>query len=243
MNGKTLSTLALAGVIGATLVAPALAEASPVRYDSTPVGYTGYVSSFGPEAYAFDRIGNEVIVKHVKPIKHVSVTLSSWALEQGSWDKGGTTTPGATFPATITLTLERFARVNALTKTIEPGKRIERVTKTFNVPFRPSSFSASEPRFMGADGLLHNGLLRTITFPVSHALPQDVVWSVSYNTATQGPAPTGVASPLDSLNVAMTDHARVGHDRFPGGIFWDNSGTFQLDPDGWDVPAARFSTR
>ena len=197
----------------------------------------------GPEAYAFDRIGNEVIVKHVKPIKHVSVTMSSWALEIGSWDTGGTTTPGATFPATITLTLERYSKLNALTKTIEPGKRIERITKTFKMPFRPSSASASEHRFIGPDGLPHNGLLHTITFPVSHALPQDVVWSVSYNTATSGPVPTGVVSPTDSLNVAFTDTTRVGHDRFPGGTFWDGSGVFQLDPHGWDVPAARFSTR
>lgn len=88
-------------------------------------------------------------------------------------------------------------------------------------------------------------------------LPQDVVWSVSYNTAHSGRAPTGVSSPMDSLNVGVSPAVRVGHDRFPGGLFWDTRydgftggshftlGSFGLDRDGHDgeVPAARFSTR
>ena len=259
MHVKTISTLALAGVIGATLVAPALAEASPVRYDSTPEAGTVSIPSMGPEAYAFNRIGNEVIIPHVKPIKHVSVTMVSWACENGSWTSGCVTTPGAKFPATIKLTLQRFARVNPLTKVIEPGKRITSVTKTFSIPFRPSAKSDTETTYIGSDGLPHNGLARTITFPISAKLPQDVVWSVSFNTNTSGPAPLGVASPTDSLNVGLSPTVRVGHDRFPGGIFWDTRyaenlgsktapftlGSFGLDRDGWDgyVPAARFSTR
>ena len=167
------------------------------------------------------------------------------------------TTPGAKFPATIKLTLQRFAKVNALTKVIEPGKRITSVTKTFSIPFRPSATSDTETKYMGSDGELHNGLARTITFPISAKLPQDVVWSVSFNTNTSGPAPLGVPSPTDSLNVGLSPAVRVGHDRFPGGIFWDTRydgftggnnftlGSFGLDRDGYDgyVPAARFSTR
>jgi len=62
---------------------------------------------------------------------------------------------------------------------------------------------------------------------------------------------------MDSLNVGVSPNVRVGHDRFPGGLFWNTRydgftggshftlGWFGLDRDGHDgeVPAARFSTR
>ena len=68
MRSKVLP-LALAGMIGATLVAPSLAEAasSPVRYDSTPEKGVVSVPSLGPEAYSFNEMGNEVLLKHRAP--------------------------------------------------------------------------------------------------------------------------------------------------------------------------------
>ena len=65
------------------------------------------------------------------------------------------------------------------------------VTKTFAIHYRPSSANATEPRFWGNDGELHNGLDQTITFPMNRELGSDVVWTVSYNTAHHGPSPLG----------------------------------------------------
>ena len=97
------------------------------------------------------------------------------------------------------------------------------VTRTFAIHYRPSSASATEPRFWGNDGEYHNGLDQTITFPMNRKLGNDVVWTVSYNTAHHGPSPLEVASPTDSLNVGLAPNVRVGHDRFHDSIFWDTT--------------------
>jgi len=257
MIQKRLLTLAMAGIAGAALVAPAIASAAATGkavYDALPAKGTVSVPSYGPEAYSFNQFGNEVILRpHSKAIRNVKVTMVSYACQQGSWNDSCVTTPGATFKAPITLNLYRYSHTNAKTGIVKPGKRILRVTRTFRIHYRPSSTSAGEPRYMGSDGQLHNGLGQTITFPVHHKLGNDIVWTVSYDTNTSGPSPLGQSGPMDSLNVGVTPTATIGHDRFPGTIFWDTryagfSGgapfvTGQLNRDnGWtgSVPAASF---
>ena len=264
MRSKVLP-LALAGMIGATLVAPSLAEAasSPVRYDSTPEKGVVSVPSLGPEAYSFNEMGNEVILKHKAAIKHVSVTMVSWACQHGSWTgkvaDGGScvTNPGATFRVPITLKLRAHSVRDAVSGAIRPGRLLGKVTKTFAIRYRPSAKSATEPYYIGKDGLPHNGIAQTIKFPITTKLGSDVVWTVSYNTAHSGPQPVGHAVPQDSLNIGLSQAVRVGHDRFPDSLIWDTrdagqsgggpfvAGQLNLDRDVWAgyVPAARFSTR
>lgn len=257
------AAIALAGMIAATLVVPSIAGATtttpnPARYDSTPAKGTVTVPSIGAEAYSFNRVGNEVLLRPhtAQAIKHVSVTMVSWACETGAWNTGCTTTPGAKFRQPITLELWRYSHTNPTTGEITPGKRLAKITKTFNIRYRPSSASATEPRYIGADGLPHNGIAQTIAFPITTKLPNDVVWTVSYNTRTSGPNPVGASSPADSLNVGLSPATTIGHDRFPGSIMWDTryapfahgapfvTGELNLDH-GWHgyVPAARFSVR
>jgi hypothetical protein len=272
---KRLLQFALGGLTGATLFAPMAAHAatpapSGVVYDSTPVTGTVSVPSVGPEAYSFNQVGNEVIMRpHSGAIRHISVTMVSWACQNGAWNTGCSTTPGATFTAPITLTLYRHSRTNPTTGAIEPGSRILSITRTFPIHYRPSSQSATETRFMGKDGKLHNGRDQRITFPVNVQLTSDVVWTVGYDTNTSGLHPLGHTSPMDSLNVGLAPKARVGLDRTPDSIFWDtrskgftcadatngNGDSFQtglVNRDGpcngtqnsWHgyVPAAQFST-
>lgn len=254
---KRLLTLAMAGITGAAMLAPAIASAAATGkavYDSTPAKGTVSVPSVGAEAYSFNQVGNEVILQpHHAAIRNVKVTMVSWACQHGSWQAGCVTKPGATFNAPITLSLYRYSHTNPKTGEVKPGKRILRVSRTFKIHYRPSSSSASESRFMGSDGQLHNGLDQTISFPVHHKLGNDIVWTVSYNTNTSGPSPLGHSGPMDSLNVGLSPAAKLGHDRFPGTIFWDTryagfTGgapfvTGQLNRDGgWAgyVPAASF---
>lgn len=123
-------------------------------YDSTPKLGTVSVPSVGPEAYAFNRVGNEVLLRnHQAAVRHVSVTMSSWACQSGGWQSGCTTTPGARFQVPITLNLYRFAKTNHTTGVAKPRARILSVTKTFKVKYRPSSVSADESRYMGSDGV------------------------------------------------------------------------------------------
>jgi hypothetical protein len=251
---RLLLTFALAGMTGATLFAPALAHAatpatpaipSSVVYESTPVKGTVSIPSEGPEAYSFNQIGNEVILRpHSAAIRHISVTMVSWACQNGSWDSGCSTTPGATFTTPITLDLYRYARTNQATGAFVPGKRILSVTRTFSIRYRPSAASATEKRFLGKDGEYHNGLDQTITFPVNQKLSNDVVWAVSYNTATSGPSPLGHASPTDSLNVGLAPKVRVGLNRTPDSIFWDTryQGFTCADPANGNGPSSSFVT-
>lgn len=272
---KWIKPIALVGMIGATMVIPTIADASTSSavYDSTPVKGTVSIPSLGPEAYSFNQIGNEVILRpHTAAIRHIKVTMVSWSCQSGTAQLGGgcTTTPGTTFKTPITLNLYRSSTINPATGEVKPGSKIMSVTRTFAIHYRPSSASVTEPRFWGNDGELHNGLDQTITFPMNRKLGSDVVWTVSYNTAHHGPSPLEVASPTDSLNVGLAPNVRVGHDRFHDSIFWDttyqgftcadptdgNGGPFvtgELNRDGscngttnsWAgyVPAARFSTR
>jgi hypothetical protein len=252
---------AVAGMALAAIAAPAAQAAviNPAMYDSTPVAGTVSVPSVGAEAYSFNQIGNEVILRpHTHAIKHMTVTMESWACQHGSWsDASCLTTPGSTFQAPLTLNLYRYAHVNPTTGVTTPGKLIMSVTKTFAIHYRPSSIGGGESRFMGADHQLHNGIAQNVSFPVNRNLGTDVVWTIGYNTDNSGFAPLhGSGSPMDSLNVGLAPKVRVGHDRFPTSIFWDTryagntggapfvTGTLNKDT-GWAgyVPAARFSTR
>jgi hypothetical protein len=254
---KRLLSLALASVTGASMIAPNLASAATVLYDSTPVKGTVSIPSYGPEAYSFNRIGNEVILRpHHAPIKKVAVTMVSWACESGDWTAGCVTTPGAKFQTPITLRLYRASTTDPVTGVTTPGKPILSVTKTFNIRYRPTADAPDGQRYIGSDNLPHYGMAQTITFPVNHRLGSDVVWTVEYNTNTSGPSPLHVASPTDSLNVGVSDAGRISHDRFPHSFFWDtrfdgNTGgapfvldTLNLDKGhAGEVPAARFSVR
>jgi hypothetical protein len=263
---KKYLPIALAGLVGATMIAPSIAGAMTTRnvaYDSTPAKGTVSVPSIGPEAYSFNQVGGEVIMRPHSTIGHVKVTMESWACESGSWQTGCTTTPGATFKTPITLRLYHYSASNPATGEIKPGKQIMSVTKTFSIRYRPSSQSATESRFMGKDSQLHNGIAQMITFPVNRKLATDVVWTVGFDTNTSGSHPLGVTSPTDSLNVGLSPKVRVGHDRFPDSIFWDTRSTSSTcgapfvtgelnrdgacngQPNSWAgyVPAARFTAR
>jgi len=256
---KKYLPLALAGLVGATMVAPSIAGAMTthnVAYDSTPVKGTVSVPSVGAESSAFNQIGNEVILRPHSTIGHVNVTMVSFACQSGNWSTGCTSTPGARFNAPITLNLYRYSKSNPATGEIKPRRLITSVTKTFSIRYRPSSESTVEHRYIGTDGQPHNGIAQTITFPVHRNLPADVVWTVGYDTANSGLNPLHVASPMNDLNVGLTPTARVGHDRFPESIMWDTRaadqahgapfvpGELNLDK-GWAgyVPAARFTVR
>ena len=94
---KKYLPLALAGLVGATMVAPSIAGAMTthnVAYDSTPVKGTVSVPSVGPEAYSFNQVGGEVIMRPHSTIGHVKVTMESWACQSGSWQSGCTTDAG-----------------------------------------------------------------------------------------------------------------------------------------------------
>ena len=93
------------GVVAGTALA---GVKSSVIYDSTNSnGAPTNLVSYGPTAYSFSTIGDQITLGGTaRSLNNVTVTLSSWACQQGSWNgKNCVTQSGATFPQPITLTI------------------------------------------------------------------------------------------------------------------------------------------
>jgi len=228
-----VSTSAMAGGVKARVI-----------YNSTiPNGPRSNVPSIGPEAYAFNQLGNAVtFAGSTRNLTSVTVGLSSWACVSGAWNTGDCSTPsGATFPQAITFNIYDSTGTTALASS----------TQTFSVPYRPSA----SPKCTGGNAgkwyspsqkTCFNGLYNEVTFNFSGVtLPDDVVYGIEYNTRDYGPAPTGVAGPSDSLNIALvTEPGDVssGRDTTPGSLWEEHSGSAFGPTTEWapSVPAVQF---
>jgi hypothetical protein len=120
------------------------------------------------------------------------------------------------------------------------GAQLESVTQSVTIPNRPSTDTTNctgtdAGKFLlggvCTDGLPTNAV---IAFPSNIALPESVIYGISYDTS----------SPADALNVALhtADVPTVGTDPFPGTVFANSTfggsycdggtagtGTFRLD--------------
>jgi len=173
-----------------------------IQYNSIPNPMPASLHSDGVEAYYFDELGSAIkLANGGQTLNSVVVEMDSWACESGSWTDGScVTTPGDTFPATLTLNIYN-----------PPGTVIASDTQTFNIRYRPSSDPTNCPSMTGAwdnSGTCTEGLIQSVTFnnfsPSSVVLPQTLVYGIAYNTDHNGYSPLGGSnSPLDSLNVAF----------------------------------------
>ena len=252
--------------LGLTAASASASVPHSVLYTSTAPG-VGNIPSVGVEAYSFNQIGDEVILRRVARLKSVAVQLSSWACQSGAWYTGDcVTTPGATFTTPITLNLYKASSTDPTSHETTPGPLLATVTRTFSIPYRPSASphctgAQAGEWFKNGQGCF-NGLAHTIGFTLTGlktSLPRDVVWGVSYNSDNSGPEPLhGTNAPEDSLNVGLAPKVRAGHQRYPRGLFWDTRvasfscgspfvpGDFNLDNAGgncWTgfVPAVQFN--
>ena len=211
---KRLIVAAFAATSLVVLVGSALAGnaiRSSVIYDSTAAnGSPTNLISYGPAAYSFKTIGDEVTFSGTaRSLNNVTVTLSSWACQQGTWyDKNCVTQSGATFSQQITM---KIYDANGYVPGTSPA--IATSTQTFAVPYRPSA----SPKCTGDNAgkwyspakECKNGLANDVTFnsftPSNVTLPDTVVYEISYNTG----------GPADSLNVAITAAPTVGQSTDP----------------------------
>ena len=215
-----------------------------VIYNSTVAnGPRANVPSIGPEAYAFDQLGNAVsFAGSARNLTNVTVGLSSWACASGAWYSGDCSTPsGATFPQDITFNIYDSTGATLLASS----------TQSFAIPYRPSA----SPKCTGDDAgkwyspslkTCFNGFYNEVTFNFSGVtLPNEVVYGIEYNTRDYGPAPTGVAGPSDSLNVALVNEpgdVTSGSDTAPGSLWEEHSGSPFAPTTEWDpnIPAVQF---
>lgn len=231
-----------AGIVAGSALAYSISGGNSVTiYDSTPSGpLPGNLPSLGPEAYAFGNLGDKIsFAAGPRRLSNVVVTLSSWACQQGNWDKGDCKTlPGATFSQPMTLTIW-----NA-----DHTKQLASADQTFNVPYRPSASAKCTDEkgiptgkwYQAATGKCFNGLANQVRFnlPETVAVPDTVVYEIAYNTSNFGPHPLGVTGPYDSLNIAITPAPSLGSTA--DSHAWAG-GAMNLNPDFEGTPAVQFN--
>ena len=217
--------------------ASTLASDPDVLYKSTVTPLPGNLPSVGFQANQVSEFGNQIrMTKTANPVSNVTVTMSSWACQSGTWQSACVTKSGATFNEPITLNLYNAPA----TGTIVPGSLIVSVTKTFTIPYRPSANAVKCPSaptewFDGRqcdNGKAHNIVFSLATLHIT--LPQDIVFGIAYNTTTWGYHPIGTqpcdstpqGCPYDSLNVALSQDPKnvtKGHDPDTGKLWWNTA--------------------
>jgi hypothetical protein len=170
----------------------------------------------GPEAYAFSELGDGLaLTANTGTLKQVRVIMSSWACQSGHWYSGDcVTSPEATFSQPITVNVYPVAA-------LIPGPLLATITKTFDIPYRPSStpsLCGGDPNrwYNRKDKTCYHGIASMIVVNFSGSqvpLPSngEVVVTVAYNTTHYGPSPIGESAscytssggcPYDSLNIS-----------------------------------------
>ncbi len=239
-----LGILAAATALAMT-AGPTMAAVPPV-FNNIPATLPGNVSSVGFEATGTTELGDLIeLGPGTRASENVPVTIlmSIWACQSG----GGAncvTTPGATWPQALTLSLysvDDTAPIPAV------GSTLLTVTTIFDLPFRPS-FDPSGPCagkgtgwWSTTDKLCYNGMIHPVTFtlPAGVTLPDEFIWGVSFTTAHYGPGHTGIDGYWNSLNVAVKtfDKPAYGTDVEPDSAFIASAnagtGTFHDDQGGW----------
>lgn len=168
-------------------------------------------------------------------LQSVTVMMSSWGCEQGSWNGGDcSTTPGATFNHDLTMTIYAPPASG-----LGVGAMIVSSTQNFNIPFRPSASLSCTGHDAGkwSDGTTcYNGLATPVTFTFDGTvqLPSDLIWGISFNTSGYGATPEGYSTACastpegcgyDSLNVGLSGAAQAttGTDVDPNGVYWNTA--------------------
>jgi hypothetical protein len=224
------------GVVGALAFGSGTLSALPpttVVYDAIGADPPPNVASIGFEATSADEFGDRVgLAAGPRNLASVTVLMSSWGCEDGTWHGGNcSTTPGATFDHELTVNVYAVGVGNA------PGALLGSLTQTVAIPYRPSAdtVNCTGGRWYDADsGICFNGFAVPVVFEFDRTvvLPNDVIWSIAYNTSHHGHAPLGELACFgesggcgyDSLNVGAQDlGATVGTDSDPDGAYADSS--------------------
>ena len=238
-----------------------------VVYSSIPKPLKA-VASVGFEAYQGLELGDGVNLTRPGKLQRVRYVLTSWGCQSGNWSTGNCVTHGTpTFPVPFTVNVYAIdstapSRVGALLTT---------QTKTFNIPYRPSSDHVRCPDgqtfYSNVDAACIHGLANVIVFDFNAprvTLPAQIIVSLVYNTTHYGPHPIGESAPCftsaggcgyDSLNVSTDGNGGpIGSPYDPNGIFdsFTNAGEycggvgplgFRLDTPCWTGYHPQFEVR
>lgn len=251
-----------------------------VVYNSIDAPLPGSYPSMGYEATSTKQLGDHISFSGTeRELSAVTVTLTNWACENdytwtdGSWVANRAsadpciTTPGSFFSHPITLNIYSVDHSGA---NPAPGALLKTKTIDAKIYYRPSYDPQSNCTVPGSDipfggtwysagdnKCLH-GFNQNVSFDFtgdSITLPEEVIFSVAYNTADYGASPLHAPGPYNSLNYGLSTTTHIGTDVEPSTIFMDSSWAggycdsglagsnfFRRDADCWAgyVPAAKF---
>jgi hypothetical protein len=240
-----------------TLAAGPVAAATPPAFNSIPSPLPGNVSSVGFEATGTSEFGDYIVLggtQRSRAALPVTVVMSIWACQSDATVGGAcTTTPGATFAQPLTLKI--YGVDHSGTVPAASAQPLLEVIHTFNLPYRPSydpNDTCPPQAWRNAtDGKCYNGMAYAVRFtlPSGADLPDELIWSISFDTCSSGYHPTGgenCKKPYNSLNVSAATKGKPssgseGEDdgvfinTRNGGDYGDNAaakGTF-ADATGW----------
>ncbi len=211
-----------AAILAATAIsalAAGAASATEVVYNNIPAALPGNLPSLSFEATETSQFGGQVeLAGTARKGTSVVVGMSAWGCTSGSWT--GTpeckTTMGAKFEWPITLSIYTVGPANSV------GALIQRQTKTFKMPYRPSQNNAKctgthkGAWYQASTATCFHGKLFKIAFNLGGAtLPSNAIIAISYNTSDFGAEPQRPKTPacesesggcyFDSLNVAVRE--------------------------------------
>jgi hypothetical protein len=192
-------------------------------YNAIPDKVPGNVFSEGFEATSTKELGDEVgLGGKARTLDSMSVVMSSFGCEDGSWNKGDcATSRGATFDVPLTFTI--YADNEGT-----PGAVLATRTKTVAVHYRPSASPRCTDNdvpngkwYSTKDHTCYNGFAQTIEMNLPDVtLPDQVIWTVKYNTTHNGEVPVGpTAACFTASGGCGYDALNVGVESFPNAPF------------------------
>lgn len=219
-RGAILVAVLAAMVAMAVVAATASAAVQEVVYDNIPSALPGNFASYGNQAYSMSEFGGQVeFAGTARKNPRVTVTMSSWACQEGGVYQDTCETPKANkkFKWPVTLNIYDVGANGTVGEKIGPS-----ITKTFAMPYRPSEDDSecvakgyeAGTWYDATTNACYHGKAFTITFPTAHIeLRGKEIISVSYDTSSHGPNPVGTAACdstsggcfYDSLNVAIAE--------------------------------------
>lgn len=192
-------------------------------YNAIPDKVPGNVPSVGFEATATRDFGDEVALGgKARTLDSMSVVMSSWGCEDGSWTtRDCVTSRGATFDVPLTFTI--YADNAGV-----PGAVLATRTRTVAVQYRPSASPKCTDNnvpngkwYSTKDHTCYFGFAQTIEMNLPDVtLPDQVIWTVKYNTTHYGAVPVGeTAECYGTSNGCGYDSLNVGAESFPNAPF------------------------
>ncbi len=187
---------------------------SAVTYNANPFGVVNCPkSAIGFEATATNEFGDQVgLAGTARQLDGLNVVFASFGCgDAGHWNTGDcVTTPGEDFTIPITANIYNSADCIG-TPLVCAGAPLATVTTSQTIPYRPSASSQCtgadagmwfNPLGNGGTGACQNAIsiVLPFTFPAGTTLPDNVIWTVAFNTSHSGYDPIVITSGPASCN-------------------------------------------